>query len=126
MKEDASSRKIEEATDSLNTKKFYVLLIFVSLVGVVGALIMILFFFLEDLLIGVIWKDIPVDSLTPVFNPWILVICLVGGLCVGLIRYYFQGEIVVGIAHGAPERDGRLVLHQGRHGQALAGRPDFG
>ncbi|MDD1710935.1 MAG: chloride channel protein [Methanoregulaceae archaeon] len=95
MKEDASSRKIEEATDSLNTKKFYVLLIFVSLVGVVGALIMILFFFLEDLLIGVIWKDIPVDSLTPVFNPWILVICLVGGLCVGLIRYYFQGEIAI-------------------------------
>jgi H+/Cl- antiporter ClcA len=95
MKEDASSRKIEEATDSLNTKKFYVLLIFVSLVGVVGALMMILFFFLEDLLIGVIWKDIPVDSLTPVFNPWILVICLVGGLCVGLIRYYFQGEIAI-------------------------------
>jgi H+/Cl- antiporter ClcA len=95
MKEDASSRKIEEATDSLNTKKFYVLLIFVSLVGVVGALTMILFFFLEDLLIGVIWKDIPVDSLTPVFNPWILVICLVGGLCVGLIRYYFQGEIAI-------------------------------
>ncbi|HOW34757.1 MAG TPA: hypothetical protein PLN32_09940, partial [Methanoregulaceae archaeon] len=95
MPEDVSSTRIDEATESLNTKKFYLLLLFVSIVGIIGALMMILFFFLEDLLIGMIWKDIPVDSLSPVFNPWILAICLVGGLCVGLIRYYFKGEIAI-------------------------------
>jgi H+/Cl- antiporter ClcA len=56
---------------------------------------MIVFLFLQDFLTGIIWKDIPVDSLTPVFNPWILVICLLGGLGVGLIRHYFDGEIAI-------------------------------
>jgi H+/Cl- antiporter ClcA len=79
----------------LNSKKFYLLLLFVSVIGAIGALMMIAFFFLEDTLIAFIWNDIPVDSLTPVFNPWILVICVLGGLGVGLIRYYFKGEIAI-------------------------------
>ena len=50
MLEDASSKKIEEATDSLNSKKFFLLLLFVSLIGAIGALLMIAFFFLEKFL----------------------------------------------------------------------------
>lgn len=95
MPEDLSSKRIDEATESLNTKKFYLLLLFVSVIGAIGALMMMLFFFLEDLIIGFIWGDIPVESLTPVFNPWIFAICVTGGLCVGLIRYYFKGEIAI-------------------------------
>jgi H+/Cl- antiporter ClcA len=95
MPDDISSSRIDEATDSLNTRKFYLLLIFVSLIGVLGALMMIAFFFLEDALTDLLWKGIPVYSLTPVFNPWILVICVLGGLGVGLIRHYFNGEIAI-------------------------------
>ena len=47
MPEDTSSKKIDEATDSLNTKKFYVLLLFVTLMGIIGALMMIAFMFLR-------------------------------------------------------------------------------
>jgi len=95
MPEDVSSTKIDEATESLNTKKFYLLLLFVSVIGALGALMMIVFFFLEDSLITLLWKGISVDSLSPVFNPWILVICVLGGLGVGLVRYYFNGEIAI-------------------------------
>ena len=95
MPEDTSSSRIDEASDSLNTGKFYVLLLFVSLIGVIGALMMIAFVFLQDSLIAILWKDIPVDSLTPVFNPWILVICVAGGLGAGVIRHYFKGEIAI-------------------------------
>jgi H+/Cl- antiporter ClcA len=95
MPDDISSSRIDEATDSLNTRKFYLLLIFVSLIGVLGALMMIAFFFLEDALTDLLWKGIPVDSLTPVFSPWILVICVLGGLGVGLIRHYFNGGIAI-------------------------------
>jgi len=95
MPDDISSSRIDEATDSLNTRKFYLLLIFVSLIGVLGALMMIAFFFLEDTLTDLLWKGIPVDSLTPVFSPWILVICVLGGLGVGLIRHYFNGGIAI-------------------------------
>ncbi|HPM61988.1 MAG TPA: hypothetical protein PK955_05880, partial [Methanoregulaceae archaeon] len=114
MREVESSKKIEEATDSLNTRNFYFLLLFVSLVGVIGALLMVLFFFLEDLLTGLIWGDIPVASLTPVFNPWILVIGIIGGLCVGLIRYYFHGRIAI-MAEDLNEfnEKGRFGLKQG-------------
>ena len=63
MPEDVSSTRIDEATESLNTKKFYLLLLFVSIVGIIGSLMMVLFFFLEDLLTGLIWGDIPVASL---------------------------------------------------------------
>ena len=95
MPADVSSTRIDEATDSLNTKKFYLLLLFVSVIGAIGALMMIAFFLLEETLIAIIWKDIPIYSLTPVFNPWILVICVIGGLGAGLIRHYFKGEIAI-------------------------------
>jgi H+/Cl- antiporter ClcA len=95
MPDDIRSSRIDEAPDSLNTRKFYLLLIFVSLIGVLGALMMIAFFFLEDALTDLLWKGIPVDSLTPVFSPWILVICVLGGLGVGLIRHYFNGGIAI-------------------------------
>lgn len=95
MLDNVSSKRIEEATESLNTRKFYLLLLFVSIIGAIGALMMIVFFFLEDIFIAVIWNDIPVNSLTPIFNPWILIICVLGGLCVGLIRFYFKGEIAI-------------------------------
>jgi H+/Cl- antiporter ClcA len=114
MPEDVSSTRIDEATESLNTGKFYLLLLFVSMIGAIGALMMIAFFFLEETLIAIIWKDIPVDSLTPVFNPWILVICVVGGLGAGLIRHYFNGEIAI-MAEDLVEfnRDGRFALKRG-------------
>jgi len=95
MPEDTGSKKIDEASDSLNTGKFYILLLFVSVIGIIGALMMIAFIFLQDALTAILWKDIPVDSLTPVFNPIILVICVVGGLGAGVIRHYFKGEIAI-------------------------------
>ena len=49
MPEDTSSKKIDEASDSLNTGKFYILLLFVSLIGIIGALMMIAFVFLQDI-----------------------------------------------------------------------------
>jgi H+/Cl- antiporter ClcA len=114
MPEDVTSNRIDEATESLNTKKFYLLLLFVSLIGAIGALMMFLFFFLEDTLTEFIWNGIPVDSLTPVFNPWILVIGLVGGLGVGLIRLYFKGEIAI-MAEDLIEfnKEGRFSLKRG-------------
>jgi H+/Cl- antiporter ClcA len=95
MSEDASSSKIDEASDSLNTGKFYFLLLFVSIIGIAGALIMIAFIFLQDTLTNFLWQGIPLDSLSPVFNPWILVICVLGGLGVGVIRHYFNGKIAI-------------------------------
>lgn len=95
MHEGMSSRKIDEATDSLNTKNFYLLLLFVSLVGAIGALMMIVFFLLQETLTALIWNDVPVYSFTPVFNPVILLICLLGGLGVGIIRHSFKGEIAI-------------------------------
>jgi H+/Cl- antiporter ClcA len=95
MPEDTSSKKIDEASDSLNSKKFYILLLFVALIGIIGALMMIVFVILEDVLTATLWKDIPVDSLTPVFDPVILVICVAGGLGAGVIRHYFKGEIAI-------------------------------
>ena len=95
MPEDTSSKKIDEASDSLNTKKFYMLLLFVALVGIIGALMMIVFVILEDVLTATLWNGIPVDSLTPLFNPMILVICVAGGLGAGVIRHYFKGEIAI-------------------------------
>jgi len=114
MPGDVSSTRIDEATESLNTGKFYLLLLFVSVIGAIGALMMIAFFLIEDTLIAIIWKDIPVDSLTPVFNPWILVICVTGGLGAGLIRHYFNGEIAI-MAEDLIgfNRDGRFALKRG-------------
>ena len=114
MPDDVSSTRIDEATESLNTRKFYILLLFVSLVGAIGALMMIAFFFLEDLFTAIVWNDIPVDSLSPVFNPWILVICVVGGLLVGLIRHYFKGEIAIMAEDLIKfDREGRFGLKRG-------------
>jgi H+/Cl- antiporter ClcA len=95
MPDSVSSREIDEEMDSLNTRKFYLLLVFVSIVGVIGALLMVAFFFLEDLITGFLWSGIPVYSLSPVFNPLILVICILGGLGVGLIRHYCNSEIAI-------------------------------
>jgi H+/Cl- antiporter ClcA len=95
MPEDVNITKFDEATDSLNTKKFYLLLIFASMIGGFGALLMIVFFFLQDSLIALLWGGIPVESLSPVLNPRILVICVLGGLGVGLTRHYFNGEIAI-------------------------------
>ena len=114
MPEDLSSTRIDEATDSLNSRKFYLLLLFVSVIGAIGALMMIVFFLLEDFFTAIVWNDIPVDSLTPVFNPWILVICILGGLGIGLIRYYFKGEIAI-MAEDLIEfeKEGRFGLRRG-------------
>ena len=114
MPEDTSSKKIDEASDSLNTGKFYILLLFVALIGIIGALMMIAFIFLQDILTALLWKDIPVDSLTPVFNPLILVICVAGGLGAGVIRYYFNGEIAI-MAEDLIEfnEKGRFTLKRG-------------
>jgi H+/Cl- antiporter ClcA len=114
MPGDVSSNRINEATDSLNTRKFYLLLLFVSIIGAIGALMMIVFFFLEDTLVAIIWKDIPVDSISPIFDPFILVICVLGGLCVGVIRHYFNGEIAI-MAEDLIEfnKDGRFALKRG-------------
>jgi H+/Cl- antiporter ClcA len=114
MPGDLSSTRIDEATDSLNSRKFYLLLLFVSVIGAIGALMMIVFFFLEDFFTAIVWNDIPVESLTPVFNPWILVICILGGLGIGLIRYYFKGEIAI-MAEDLIEfeKEGRFGLRRG-------------
>jgi H+/Cl- antiporter ClcA len=114
MGEEMSSTRIDDATDSLNTRKFYILLLFVSLIGALGALMMIAFFFLEDTFVSIIWNDIPVDSLSPVLNPLILVICVLGGLGVGLVRHYFHGEIAI-MAEDLIEfnKEGRFGLKRG-------------
>ncbi len=114
MPEDTSSKKIDEASDSLNTKKFYLLLLFVSFIGIIGALMMIAFVFLQESLTAILWKDIPVDSFSPVFNPLILVICVAGGLGAGVIRHYFNGEIAI-MAEDLIEfnQKGRFTLKQG-------------
>lgn len=95
MPEEVSSTRIDEAADSLNTGKFYLLLLFVSVIGAIGALMMIAFIFLQDALIAILWNGIPVDSLSPVFNPLILGICILGGLGVGVLRHSFKGEIAI-------------------------------
>ena len=114
MPGDVSSTRIDEATESLNTKKFYLLLLFVSLIGVLGALMMFAFFILEDIIAAFLWNGIPMDSLSPVFNPLILVICLLGGLGAGLIRHYFKGDIAI-MAEDLIEfnREGRFGLRRG-------------
>jgi H+/Cl- antiporter ClcA len=114
MAEAVSSTRIDEATESLNTRKFYLLLLVVSLIGVLGALMMFAFFFLEDVIAAFLWNGIPIDSLSPVFNPLILAICVLGGLGAGLIRRYFRGEIAI-MAEDLIEfnREGRFGLKRG-------------
>jgi len=114
MPGDVGSTRIDQATESMNTKEFYLLLLFVSVVGAIGALLMIVFFLLEDMLIALIWNGIPVDSLSPVFNPIIIVICVAGGLGAGILRWFFKGEIAI-MAEDLIEfnREGRFGLKRG-------------
>lgn len=86
---------VNAAAESLNSRKFYILLLFVSLLGAIGALMMLLFFFLEDTLIRLLWGGIDTNSFDPIFSPWIPVICITGGLVVGLLRHFFKGEIAI-------------------------------
>lgn len=114
MPDNTGSSRIEEATGSLNTKEFYFLLLFVSVVGAIGGLIMFVFLFLEDTLTDILWGGIPLHSLSPVFSPLIFGICLIGGLGAGIIRYYFGGEIAI-MAEDLIEftREGRFGLKRG-------------
>jgi H+/Cl- antiporter ClcA len=95
MPDNQSTSPVDAAAESLNTRQFYILLLFVSVIGAIGALMMIIFFVLEDLIDELLWGGITTNSLTPVFNPWIMVICTAGGLGVGLIRHFFRGEISI-------------------------------
>jgi H+/Cl- antiporter ClcA len=95
MPGNVNSTTIDQAEDSLNNRKFYLLLIFSSMIGAFGALLMFAFFFLEDSIVARLWGGIPLRSLSPVFDPWILVICVLGGLGAGIVRHFFNGEIAI-------------------------------
>lgn len=95
MPDDKESSQSGLAAVALNTKEFYIMLLYVGIVGMVGALLMILFFFLEDSLTALIWGGIPTNSFSSVFDLRILFICLIGGLLVGLIRSWFKGDIAI-------------------------------
>jgi chloride channel protein, CIC family len=95
MADNPESSPINAAADTLTTGKLFVLLLLVTILGAIGALFMVLFFFLEDLFVALFWQGINLDSLVPVFDPRILVICATGGLIVGLIRWYFKGDIAI-------------------------------
>ena len=84
------------------------------MIGAVGAVMLIVFLFLEHAITNLLWNDVPIDSLSPVFNPAILAICVLGGLGTGLIRRYFDGEIAI-MAEDLIEfnRDGRFALKRG-------------
>jgi H+/Cl- antiporter ClcA len=114
MPDNQGTCPVDAAAESLNTGKFYILLLFVAGLGAIGALMMVIFFFLEDVFVELLWGEITTDSLAPVFNPWILVICASGGLGVGLIRHYFRGEIAI-MAEDLIEfnEKGRFTLKRG-------------
>lgn len=95
MTDSAESSPINAAADTLTTGKLFALLLLVTILGAVGALLMVVFFLLEDTFTALVWQDISLDSLTPVFDPRILFICAAGGLAVGLIRWYFKGSIAI-------------------------------
>jgi H+/Cl- antiporter ClcA len=105
---------VDAAADALTTGKLFVLLLLVAVSGAVGALLMVVFFFLQDTLTATIWGGISVDSFTPVFDPRILAICITGGLVVGLIRWYFRGSIAI-MAEDLIEfnREGRFAMKKG-------------
>jgi H+/Cl- antiporter ClcA len=114
MQEPPAGPPVQLPDNSLNSREFYLLLLFVSVIGVLGALIMVVFFILQDYFTLLLWGEIPVNSLSPVFSPWILVICIVGGLGVGAIRHYFHSEITI-MAEDLIEfdRTGRFGLKRG-------------
>lgn len=55
------------------------MLLYVSVIGAVGDLMLIAFLFLEHAITELLWKDVPINSLSPVFNPAIPAICVLGG-----------------------------------------------
>jgi len=114
MPDDKKSSQTALAADSLNTKEFYLLLVFVGIVGMVGAVLMFVFFFLEDMFTDLLWAGIPTNSFSPVFDPRILVICLLGGLLVGAIRSWCKGDIAI-MAEDLIEfnEKGRFTLKRG-------------
>jgi len=114
MPNDMSSSNQDLPAEFQITGKFYLLLLFVSGIGVISALIMILFFFLQNAFTNLIWKGIYADSLSPVFNPWIMLICILGGLGVGVIRHYFKGDIAI-MAEDLIEfnKTGRFAMKRG-------------
>jgi len=112
---DASGDSVQGPPNvSLDSKEFYLLLLLVACVGGIGALLMVVFIFLQDAITHILWAGIPTLSVTPVLNPWILVICMLGGLVVGAIRVLFRGEIAI-MAEDLVEfaREGRFSLKRG-------------
>jgi H+/Cl- antiporter ClcA len=95
MPEDKGGPPPGVADVSLNSKEFYALLLFVAVVGVAGALIFIVFFLVEDVLTGLLWEGISMNSLSPVFDLRILVLCILGGLLAGGIRSWLKGDIAI-------------------------------
>ncbi len=49
MPDTEGTSPVDAAAESLNSRQFYILLLFVSVIGAIGALMMIIFFVLEDL-----------------------------------------------------------------------------
>ena len=114
MADNPESSPINAAAETLSTGKFFVLLLLMTILGAVGALFMVIFFFLEDTFVALFWQDINLDSLVPVFDPRILIICITGGLIVGLIRWYFKGDIAI-MAEDLIEfnKEGRFSVKKG-------------
>jgi H+/Cl- antiporter ClcA len=114
MTDSPESSPINTAADTFKTGKLFAVLLLVTILGAVGALFMVLFFFLEDTFTALVWQDISLDSLVPVFDPRIPVICITGGLIVGLIRWYFAGDIAI-MAEDLIEfnKEGRFSVKKG-------------
>ena len=114
MTDNQGSSPVDAAADALTTGKFFVLILLVTVLGAIGALFMVFFFFLEDTFVALFWQGINLDSLVPVFDPRILVICVMGGLIVGLIRWYFKGDIAI-MAEDLIEfnKEGRFSVKKG-------------
>ena len=114
MTDNPENSPIDAAADTVTTGKMFGVLLLVAILGAIGALFMVLFFFLEDTFTALIWQDLSLDSLVPVFDPRIPVICITGGLIVGLIRWYFAGDIAI-MAEDLIEfnKEGRFSCEEG-------------
>jgi len=114
MSDERSTFPADSATVSLNSKEFYLLLLFVAIVGVVGALLFIGFFAIQEFFTALLWNGIATSSLSPVFNPLIMVISVLGGILVGVIRAWFKGDIAI-MAEDLIEfsEKGRFALKRG-------------
>ncbi|MDD1716922.1 MAG: chloride channel protein, partial [Methanoregulaceae archaeon] len=114
MSDERSTPPADTATASLNSKEFYLLLLFVAIVGVVGALLFIVFFAIQEFFTALLWNGIAISSLSPVFNPIIMVISVLGGILVGVIRAWCKGDIAI-MAEDLIEfsEKGRFALKRG-------------